>query len=140
MKRGLSLVEMCIGLLVASLVTGSLLALFTQFTAISGRFLAENKHLLALFRAFDMIERDMTTYVRLNAPVTETTISFDSLSGTTTERITYFVRDGTKLMRRVNTGTNTIFESRDPVVFESDDRVIIIRIGDYLVIYPVIPE
>ncbi|HAA85531.1 MAG TPA: hypothetical protein DCE14_04165 [Kosmotogaceae bacterium] len=140
MRRGLSLVEMCIGLLVGSIVTASLLSLFTQFTMITGRFLSENKHLLALFRAFNMIERDLESYLRLSAPVTENALSFDVRTGNTTERVTYFVRDGTKLMRRVNTGTNTVFESTKPIIFESDGKVFIIRIGDYSVIYPIIRE
>jgi len=140
MRRGLSIVEMCIGLLVASIVTGSLLSLFTQFTMITGRFLSENKHLLALFRAFDMIERDLGSYLRLSAPVTENNLTFDIRVGKTTERVTYFVRDGTKLMRRVNTGTNTVFDSTKSIIFESDEKVFIIRIGDYSVIYPIIRE
>lgn len=131
MSRGFSLVELLISLLVTAVLLISLLQLFNEFNITNFRFLSNTEHIYEMSRAFDFIERDLDHFVHLNGKVEDRKLSFIRQYENRQGRVTYYVANSEKLMRKANGGYNTIAKFKEDVAFIQENDILTITIDSY---------
>lgn len=108
MKRGISLAEMLICLVISSLLLISMFKAFNTFTSILFSFTENVKSSLAIFRTLDTLERDLNLSIG-NFSCGETFVAFDIVFDGERKRIRYYI-SGNRIVRRSGNSYNTVME------------------------------
>jgi type II secretory pathway component PulJ len=98
MKKGISLVELLVSLVISALLLISMLKVFGIVNSFVFRISKEVRDSLAIFRTLDMLERDLKLATG-NFSCSTDFVSFDALVDGKIRRIRYYVSKQ-KIMRR----------------------------------------
>ncbi len=136
MKKGISLVELLVAFLVSSILFILILKVFDAFVSTVFLFVRETKDSVAIFRAVDVLERDLNLSVGGFSCGTDF-LSFNIVSEGSLKRVRYYIT-GKKVMRRSGNSHNTVMEIREEasffdegesVRFTIDRRDVLLRLG-----------
>ena len=140
MKKGTSLVELLVSLVISALLLISMLKVFGIVNSFVFRISKEVRDSLAIFRTLDMLERDLKLATG-NFSCSTDFVSFDALVDGKIRRIRYYVSKQ-KIMRRSGNSYNEVMEFDESAFFTNegnsirltiDGRELLFRVeGDFL--------
>jgi hypothetical protein len=118
MKKGISLVELLISLVVSALLLISMLKVFGIVNSFAFRIAKEAGDSLAIFRTLDMFERDLKLATG-NFSCSADFVSFDALVNGNIRRIRYYVSKQ-RIMRRSGNSYNEVMEFSESAFFTDE--------------------